>query len=175
MRPRSKAACWTRNNRMHASSVLAFFALISSAAPAPSKADREALKRALAEVIERTPLKTARTSISVQSLDDGTVVFARNPDDLLNPASNVKLFTAAACLLRLGSEYRFETEFLTEGELTGGRVRTLYVRGRGDPSINTERLFNITGELFHPGLRAVLGVLLLHPPCFTPHPLAPLF
>src|SRR6202022_2251220 len=97
MRPRSKAACWTRNNRMHASSVLAFFALISSAAPAPSKADREALKQALAEVIERTPLKTARTSISVQSLDDGTVVFARNPDDLLNPASNVKLFTAAAC------------------------------------------------------------------------------
>ena len=99
---------------MHASSVLAFFALISSAAPAPSKADREALKQALAEVIERTPLKTARTSISVQSLDDGTVVFARNPDDLLNPASNVKLFTAAACLLKLGSEYRFETEFLTE-------------------------------------------------------------
>src|SRR6266852_4708461 len=175
MRPRPKAACWTRNNRMHASSVLAFFAFVSSAAPAPSKADREALKRALAEVIERTPLKTARTSISIQSLDDGTVIFARNPDDLLNPASNVKLVTAAACLLKLGSEYRFETEFLTEGELTGGRVRTLYVRGRGDPSINTERLFNITGELFHAGLREVLGDIVIDESWFDGDRLAPGF
>ncbi len=160
---------------MHASSVLAFFAFVSSAAPAPSKADREALKRALAEVIERTPLKTARTSISIQSLDDGTVIFARNPDDLLNPASNVKLVTAAACLLKLGSEYRFETEFLTEGELTGGRVRTLYVRGRGDPSINTERLFNITGELYHAGLREVLGDIVIDESWFDGDRLAPGF
>src|SRR5712664_3211675 len=99
---------------MLAQSVLAFFVFISSAGAAPSKADREALKSALADVIARTPLMSARTSILVQSLEDGAVVFAQNPEDLLNPASNVKLFTAAASLAKLGPEYRFETEFLTE-------------------------------------------------------------
>jgi len=37
------------------------------------------------------------------------VIYSRNPDELLNPASNTKLVTAAAGLLRLGPEYRFNT------------------------------------------------------------------
>ncbi len=156
---------------MLASSVLALFTLISGAA-APSKADREALKKALADVIARTPLKSARTSIQVQSLDDGAVVFAQNADDLLNPASNVKLFTAAASLFKLGPEYRFETEFLIDAE--GGKPRTLYVRGRGDPSITTERLFNIVGELYHAGLREV-GDIAIDESWFDADRLAPGF
>src|SRR4051794_28390166 len=66
------------------------------AAPADKKAEREALKTALVDVLQRTPLKASRVGISIQSLDDGTVVFSQNPDDLLNPASNVKLVTSAA-------------------------------------------------------------------------------
>jgi serine-type D-Ala-D-Ala carboxypeptidase/endopeptidase (penicillin-binding protein 4) len=160
---------------MFAPSVLAFFTFISSVGAAPSPADREALRRALTDVLGRSPLKSARTSIQVQSLEDGAVVLAQNADDLLNPASNVKLVTAAACLFTLGPEYRFETEFLTDGELIGGRARTLYVRGKGDPSITTERLFNIAGELYHSGLREVLGDLVVDESWFDGERLAPGF
>ncbi|MBX7098958.1 MAG: D-alanyl-D-alanine carboxypeptidase/D-alanyl-D-alanine-endopeptidase [Myxococcaceae bacterium] len=120
-------------------------------------ADREALKKTMAQVIETTALKKARVSVQVVSLEDGQVVFARDADELLNPASNVKLFTAAAALTRLGPEYRFETDFLTDAELKDGKAKVLYVRGKGDPSMNTERLYAVVSELLHAGLKEVSG------------------
>ncbi len=160
---------------MTASFGLALFAaLVSSANAAPTNADRDALKKALADVVARTPLKSARVALQVQSLDDGAIIFSENADDLLNPASNVKLFTAAAALVRLGPEHRFDTEFLTQGEMTGGRAKALYVRGKGDPSITTERLFNIVSELYHAGLREV-GDIIIDDSWFDGDRLAPGF
>ncbi|MDY7226909.1 D-alanyl-D-alanine carboxypeptidase/D-alanyl-D-alanine endopeptidase [Hyalangium rubrum] len=131
------------------------------AAPADKRAEREALKTALLEVLQRSSLKAARVGIHMQSLDDGQVVFAQNADELLNPASNMKLVTAAAALGMLGPEYRFDTEFLVDPELpVDGKVKTLYVRGKGDPSITTERLYGITAELFHTGLREVQDIII---------------
>jgi D-alanyl-D-alanine carboxypeptidase/D-alanyl-D-alanine-endopeptidase (penicillin-binding protein 4) len=65
----------------------------------------------------------------------------------------VKLFTAAAALDRLGPEYRFETEFLTT-QAAGG-ARTLWVRGKGDPTFVSERLWSTAGELAAAGLEKV--------------------
>ncbi len=120
--------------------------------------DREALKQVLTEVAARGPLATARVGISVLSLSDGSVVFARNADELLNPASNVKLVTAAASLARLGPDFRFETEFFLDGA-PSERPR-LYVRGKGDPTMTTERLYQVAGELKHLGLREVSDIVL---------------
>ncbi len=131
------------------------------AAPADKRAEREALKTALLDVLQRTPLKASRVGIHIQSLDDGSVVFSQNADDLLNPASNVKLVTSAAALATLGTEYRFDTEFLVDPELPpDGKVKTLYVRGKGDPSMTTERLYGVVSELFHGGLREVQDIII---------------
>src|SRR5262249_6196491 len=91
----------------------------------------------------------------------------------MNPASNVKLVTAAAGLARLGPEYRFDTEFLVEPGPTD-RVRTLWIRGKGDPSITTERLHAMASELAHLGLREI-GDLVLDDTWFDPERLAPGF
>ena len=91
----------------------------------------------------------------------------------MNPASNVKLVTAAAALARLGPEYRFDTEFLVEPG-PSERVKTLWVRGKGDPSITTERLHAMASELSHLGLREV-GELVLDDTWFDAERLAPGF
>ncbi len=91
----------------------------------------------------------------------------------MNPASNVKLVTAAAALAKLGPEYRFDTEFLVEPG-PSDRVRTLFVRGKGDPSLTTERLHAIASELVHLGLREV-GDLVLDDTWFDAERLAPGF
>jgi D-alanyl-D-alanine carboxypeptidase/D-alanyl-D-alanine-endopeptidase (penicillin-binding protein 4) len=122
------------------------------------EADRDALRQVLSALATQGPLSTARVGIAVLSLSDGAVVFARNGDELLNPASNVKLVTAAAALTRLGPDWRFETEFLLDGA-PSERPR-LYVRGKGDPTMTTERLYQVVGELKHLGLHEVSDIVL---------------
>ena len=131
---------------------------------ATSAQERQALTRALQSVIDTTPLKTARVSVQVRSLDDGTVIYSRDGEELLNPASNVKLFTAASALARLGPDCRFDTEFLTDPEFKAGRdgkAKTLFVRGKGDPTLTTERLTGVVSDLLHAGLKEVTGDLVL--------------
>ena len=115
------------------------------------------LRAALAKAAASPALAGARVGVFVKSLDTGEVIFARSPDELLNPASNVKLFTAAAALSRLGPEYRFETEFLTAPGANG--ARTLYVRGKGDPTFVAERLWAVAGELAGLGLDRVADLV----------------
>jgi D-alanyl-D-alanine carboxypeptidase/D-alanyl-D-alanine-endopeptidase (penicillin-binding protein 4) len=102
-------------------------------------------------------------------------VFSRDADELLNPASNVKLFTAAAALARLGTEYRFETEFLTDPDFRDGKAKTLYIRGKGDPAITTERLYGIVGELVHAGLNKELQDIVVDDSWFDAERAAPGF
>lgn len=132
---------------------------VGVAADDKKRAEREALKASLMQVLQRDPLNASRVGVHMMSLDDGSVVFSHNADELLNPASNVKLVTSAAALVALGPEYRFETEFLVEQESDGFKAKTLYVRGKGDPSVTTERLYGIVGELFHTGLREVQDII----------------
>lgn len=139
--------------------VLAVWGGSAQAGPRTRDQEREALRRAMQSVIDQSPLGTARVTVQVKSLDDGTVVFARDADELLNPASNVKLYTAAAALTQLGTEYRFETEFLTPSEFKEGKTKVLYIRGKGDPTITTERLYGIVSELVHAGLKEVQDIV----------------
>lgn len=135
-------------------------ALLMMGATLPAQAadravDRAAVKAAVDAVLKQSPLHSGRVTLEVRSLDDGSVVYAHNPDDLLNPASNVKLVTSASALVLLGSDYRFETELLTSPEATPEKARVLYVRGKGDPTVTTEKLYGMVSELLHTGLREV--------------------
>jgi len=136
-----------------------FFA--SSFFGASNTSERELLRNMLADAMEQSALKSSRISFQVISLDDKSTVFEYGAGDLLNPASNVKLFTSAAALSLLGPDYRFETEFFVDKPPRNGRVRTLFVRGNGDPSMTTERLYGIAAELSRQGLKEVQGNLVL--------------
>ncbi|TMA27946.1 MAG: D-alanyl-D-alanine carboxypeptidase/D-alanyl-D-alanine-endopeptidase [Deltaproteobacteria bacterium] len=136
----------------------ACFALATSARATP--ADREALRKAVDQLLAQPPLLGAHISIEVDSLEDGQPVYSRSADEQLNPASNTKLITSAAALLRLGPEYRFATDYLTDRPLQRGRTGVLYVRGRGDPSVSTERLDGLVSDLWHRGLREVRDIVL---------------
>ncbi|MGC4000568.1 MAG: D-alanyl-D-alanine carboxypeptidase/D-alanyl-D-alanine-endopeptidase [Anaeromyxobacter sp.] len=125
------------------------------AAPGAATPDRTELVEALNAIAAADPLARARVGIYVAPADGGPAVYSKDGDALLNPASNVKLVTTAAALARLGPEYRFATEFLVDGAPDLSRVKALHVRGRGDPSLVTERLWAIAGDLAHLGLRRV--------------------
>jgi serine-type D-Ala-D-Ala carboxypeptidase/endopeptidase (penicillin-binding protein 4) len=155
-----------RAARTVATLVLLAVPLAVGSAPAtsgglPTDATPKELEAALRAILDGSPLAGARAGLLVADADSGQVLYAHDADVLLNPASNVKLVTSAAALARLGPEYRFSTELLVDARSIGAAsVKTLYVRGRGDPSIVTERLWGIAGDLEHLGVKKV-GELVL--------------
>src|SRR5438270_9826557 len=134
----------------------AFLALPATAAPDA----RESLRKSVDQLFMQPPLSGTRASVAIVSLEDGSTVYMHDGDAALNPASNTKLITAAAALLRLGPEFRFSTEMLAErAPDKRGRVGTLYVRGRGDPALTTERRTGMARDLFHRGVRSVADLV----------------
>ncbi|HEX9308818.1 MAG TPA: D-alanyl-D-alanine carboxypeptidase/D-alanyl-D-alanine-endopeptidase, partial [Anaeromyxobacter sp.] len=143
-------------------------ALLLAAAPTSRSAARAAetartpeatgreLEAALRAIVASGPLAAARAGVFVADVETGKAIFARDPDVLLNPASNVKLVTSAAALARLGPDFHFDTEFYVDaGSAGSASARTLHVRGKGDPSLVTERLWAIAGDLSHLGLKRI--------------------
>lgn len=138
--------------------------------PVPST---NGLEPTLDAIVGGSPIAGSRAGLVALDVETGAVKYARDADVLLNPASNVKLFTTAAALARLGPEYRFSTEFLVDPASAGAAsVKTLYVRGRGDPSIVTERLWAMAGDLAHLGVKRI-GELVLDDTFFDAERLAP--
>lgn len=116
----------------------------------------------LRQCLERQvkPGRAGRWGVVVKELPGGRVLFSRNANLGFNPASNIKLITAAAVLDRLGPGYRFATDLFGElrrGVLQGG----LYLRGACDPSLSTARLVEMARRLRGMGVRRIRGPLYL--------------
>lgn len=78
----------------------------------------------------------ASWGVLARSLKDGRVIWAKDEKLHFSPASNLKLFTTAVGLLRLGPDYRYTTTLWTEGETRTGILHgDLVVRASGDPSL----------------------------------------
>src|SRR5678809_1381850 len=70
------------------------------------------LQRAIDALLDASPVARASVGIHVLDLKTGAALYSRNADRLYLPASNMKLFTAALALERLGPEYRLTTRLV---------------------------------------------------------------
>jgi D-alanyl-D-alanine carboxypeptidase/D-alanyl-D-alanine-endopeptidase (penicillin-binding protein 4) len=103
--------------------VLVFLAIFS--APAAD------LERRLDALVESSAMGArASAGIHVLDLTTGKVLYHHNEQRLFLPASNMKLFTTALALLRLGPDYRFVTRLVREPS------GDLVLVGSGDPSLS---------------------------------------
>ena len=123
---------------------------------------REWLKTQLDEVFTGKPLAKANVSAIVVDADTGKTIYARAEKTQLNAASNVKIVTSAAGLALLGPEYRWRTTLSIVGPpagpplpASGEATGDLYLRGSGDPTLVTEDLAAMVGDLAALGLRKV--------------------
>jgi serine-type D-Ala-D-Ala carboxypeptidase/endopeptidase (penicillin-binding protein 4) len=92
----------------------------------------------LDQIISAPVLSHAFVGIEVVRLSDGRVLYARNSERMFVPASNMKLFTTALALSKLGPDYRLTTQIGSrvpidaDGTLPGD----LELIGGGDPSLS---------------------------------------
>jgi len=108
----------------------------AAAAEEPVAAVR-ALRADLERLISRPRWPRARWGVMVVSLDQGDTLFSRGADQLLAPASNMKLYTTSAALYYLGPQFRYNTFLLATGPIEGGVLNgDLVLYGTGDPTIS---------------------------------------
>ena len=100
-------------------------------------------------IANRPEFSRSRWGILIQPLSSTATLYSRDAQKYLIPASNVKLLTTAAALQKLGADFRIKTSVYS------GENGSLYVAGRGDPSISEAQLQSLAQQLKHRGVDRV--------------------
>jgi D-alanyl-D-alanine carboxypeptidase/D-alanyl-D-alanine-endopeptidase (penicillin-binding protein 4) len=103
--------------------------------------------------------KNADVSVAILDVASGKMLASYNEHRALNPASNAKLYTAAAALAILHGNHHYETSL--SGDVKGASVSSVTLRGYGDPSLGTEDLAAMARELHLRGVRRIDGDILV--------------
>jgi D-alanyl-D-alanine carboxypeptidase/D-alanyl-D-alanine-endopeptidase (penicillin-binding protein 4) len=117
---------------------IALLALLVPALSAAREPSPGALRSAIERVVERPAFAPAFWGIEVRSLRSGRVLYARNAEKHLKPASTLKLLTTAAALDAFGADHRLRTTVESAARLDGaGRILgDVYLVGGGDTSLS---------------------------------------
>ncbi|MBI1859336.1 MAG: D-alanyl-D-alanine carboxypeptidase/D-alanyl-D-alanine-endopeptidase [Deltaproteobacteria bacterium] len=96
--------------------------------------------------------------VIVQSLDRGDVLYEANPDIQLIPASVNKVVTAYTALKKLRPTATFKTSVHVTGAIRDGMLLgDLFLKGGGDPSLVSERMWMLVNDLHRSGIRSISG------------------
>ena len=98
------------------------------------------LQKAFKQFENDTQLKHAISSLYVIDAKTGKVVFGKNSQVGLAPASTQKIITSVTAFELLGKDYRYKTELGYDGKIVNEILEgNLYLLGTGDPTLGSWR------------------------------------
>jgi len=166
--------------------------LLPTTSPAKQRAviGPRGLERRIESILGASEARRGFWGIEVVRASDGKILYARDPDHLFLPASNMKLFTTAGALEKLGPDFTFRTTVESDaGPDPDGRVGDLYLVGRGDPNLSgrvlpyrlkTEQgqpadaaLESLADQIVSQGIHEVIGNLVADDSYFVFEPYVP--
>lgn len=122
----------------------------------------------------QTQLGNQNISVSLREIDSGELLYVKNGDAAMKPASTLKLLTASAALEMLGPDYQFQTKLYIDGEIEGNTLNgDVYIKGGGDPTLQKKDFTFMAGVLKHYGIRKINGNLYGDDSLFTGEQLTP--
>jgi len=144
----------------------------------PKTPPKDPLARKLSQLIDKSPLGE---NVALSIVDaQGRALFAHREDVAQNPASNLKLLTAATALIELGPEFRARTSLSgrAQGEHNERIVGGLCLKGHGDPTLTRTEFAEFAHTLRDAGVREIDEVLIdgsyfddqVLPPAFEQQP-----
>lgn len=147
------------------------------------------LDRRIDKILATGDARRGSWGIQVVELETGKLLYERDADHLFIPASNMKMFTTAAALEKLGAGYIFHTTVESAAAPDAqGRVGNLYLVGRGDPNLGVrtfpytyhgpqqpadKALQELADQVKARGVREVMGTLIADDSYFVYEPYAP--
>ena len=147
----------------------ALVALLSAPASLPAQTVSPHLARQIDAWYKRTARSTRGRWGIVIADEHGTVLWSRQPDQPLIPASTLKIFTTGFARTRLGGEARLATRVRGTGLLdsaSGTWNGTWTLELNGDPSLEDPRhvgprLYDLARQLANAGIKRLEGPLIV--------------
>ncbi|QDU35248.1 D-alanyl-D-alanine carboxypeptidase DacC precursor [Poriferisphaera corsica] len=124
-------------NFFKSSSLFALLLLLSfsTALSAQTTLSTSEVKEKLDAIFNQEKFANAFWGITVETID-GDIIYQQNRNKQFTPASNMKIFTSAATLDTLGSDFRYETKVDAVGSIRNGALNgDLVIVGSADPSL----------------------------------------
>jgi D-alanyl-D-alanine carboxypeptidase/D-alanyl-D-alanine-endopeptidase (penicillin-binding protein 4) len=104
----------------------------------------------------------------------GVSVLSHRANELRNPASVMKLVTTLAGMELLGPAWRWRTPVYVEGSVRDGVLQgNLYIQGKGDPKLVSERIWLLLRRVQGLGIRQINGDVVLDRSAFEVAPVDP--
>src|SRR6266478_6784314 len=138
---------------------------------AKPRAKREEKSSAAAQVARFTaraeallgtePARKGAWGLLIVDEKSGETLYEQNADKYFVPASNLKLFTTALALAKLGPDYRFHTTLETQGTISSAGVLNgdVMLVGRGDPNLSNRKFpYELKEEFDGPPEKALVGL-----------------
>jgi serine-type D-Ala-D-Ala carboxypeptidase/endopeptidase (penicillin-binding protein 4) len=145
----------------------------SQTTPAAAASKAPEIEAAVRALVHDRALKDAQIGVVVMEAESGNVLAQSGEHSVLNPASNAKLYTAAAALAILHGSHRYQTTL--SGTVKGNTAAGLVLRGHGDPSLRSQDLWQLVVELRAHGIRRIDGDLVVDQRFFDEQTTPPAF
>lgn len=113
----------------------------------------------LSTILSTKYLSNSKFGVAVYSLDKQKMLFERNINEPLTPASTTKLFYTYAALKILGPSYKIPTSIYTDGAVSSNGVLNgnLYIVGKGDCLLTTADIEQIADQIRNAGVTSISG------------------
>ncbi|MFH0733487.1 MAG: D-alanyl-D-alanine carboxypeptidase/D-alanyl-D-alanine-endopeptidase [bacterium] len=91
------------------------------------------------DAVKGKELKNGQWSVYAKYVDNNNVIYAKDENYSLAPASGLKVFTSSTALEVLGEDFRFQTKLYFDGSIIKGSILkgNIYIVGGGDPTLGS--------------------------------------
>jgi D-alanyl-D-alanine carboxypeptidase/D-alanyl-D-alanine-endopeptidase (penicillin-binding protein 4) len=101
----------------------------------------------------------ALVGVDIKSMKYGDTLYTKNEQKIFTPASIMKIMTAEAALIYLGSDYKFPTTLLTDAQgMNEGVINgNVYLVHSGDPTLTYNDLTDLMATLRSQQIQGIAG------------------
>lgn len=118
---------------------------------------RAELKKNIDKILSQEELKRSHWGILVKTLDNKTTLYDLNSQKYFIPASNVKLLTTAAALIKYGPKHQIKTPIYAQDLYPN--LSLLKVVGQGDPTLSSQQLETLAKQLKNQGIQRINNLM----------------
>ncbi|HEY3250801.1 MAG TPA: D-alanyl-D-alanine carboxypeptidase/D-alanyl-D-alanine-endopeptidase [Ignavibacteria bacterium] len=124
-----------------------------------NEANVTALQQSLDALVQPVNSAGIRISCKVVHADYNKTLYEFHPEEEMIPASITKLIICACAYSKLGKSYNIPTIVYTDdGDINDGTIDgNLYLKGYGDPDLNSSDMQYLAKNIFDRGIKGITG------------------